>query len=231
IANRNRNEIDRLIGFFVNTLVLRTDLSGNPSFRELLGRMREVTLGAYAHQDLPLEYLMEDLQPERNLSYNPLFQVMFILQNASTEELKLPDLTLSPLKLEMKTAKFDLSLSMEDSESGLTGVFEYNTDLFDTATISRMVDHFCTLLSSIVANPDRRICNLPLLTEPERHQLLVEWNKTQGNYPQEQCIHKLFETQVERSPDAIAVVFEDQQLTYQELNQRANRLAHYLRSL
>ncbi|WDD36956.1 amino acid adenylation domain-containing protein (plasmid) [Nostoc sp. UHCC 0926] len=231
IANRNRNEIETLIGFFVNTLVLRTDLSGNPSFCELLRRVRECTLSAYAHQDLPFEYLIEDLQPERNLSYNPLFQVMFILQNASTEELKLPGLTLSPLKIETKTAKFDLSLSMEDTESGLTGVFEYSIDLFDSVTISRMVDHFITLLSSIVANPDHRLFNLPLLTETERQQLLVDWNDTQAEYPQEQCIHQLFEAQVEQSPDAIAVVFEDQQLTYRELNQRANQLAHYLRSL
>ncbi|MHC5819627.1 MAG: non-ribosomal peptide synthetase, partial [Nostoc sp.] len=231
IANRNRNEIERLIGFFVNTLVLRTNLSDNPSFRKLLGRMRECTLSAYAHQDLPFEYLIEDLRTERNLSYNPLFQVMFILQNASTEELKLPGLTLSSLKIETKTAKFDLSLSMEDTESGLTGVFEYNTDLFDTATISRMVEHFCTLLSGIVVNPDRCLCDLPLLTKPERRQLLVDWNYTQAEYPQEQSIHQLFEAQVERSPDSIAVVFEDQHLTYCELNARANQLAHYLRSL
>jgi amino acid adenylation domain-containing protein len=235
IANRNRNELEPLIGFFVNTLVLRTHLGGNASFRELLGRVREITLGAYAHQDLPFEYLIENLQPERNLSYNPLFQVMFILQNASRSELKLPSLTLSPLKVEKRTAKFDLSLSMEDTESGLTGVFEYNTDLFDSATINRMVEHFCTLLSSIVANRDgayrdRPLSDLPLLTQAEQYQLLVEWNNTQINYPLEQCIHQLFEAQVEKTPDAVAVVFEDQQLTYRELNRRANQLAHYLQA-
>jgi amino acid adenylation domain-containing protein len=231
IANRNRKEIEPLIGFFVNTLVLRTHLGGNPSFRELLGRVREVTLGAYAHQDLPFEYLIEDLHPERNLSYNPLFQVMFILQNASRSELKLPCLTLSPLKVEKRTAKFDLSLSMEDTESGLTGVFEYNTDLFDSATINRMVEHFCTLLSGIVAHPNSCLKDLPLLTEAERQQLLVEWNNTQIDYSQKQCIHELFENQVERSPDAIAVIFEDQQLTYRELNTKANQLAHHLQTL
>ncbi len=231
IANRNRKEIEPLIGFFVNTLVLRTHLGGNPSFRELLGRVREVTLGAYAHQDLPFEYLIENLHPERNLSYNPLFQVMFILQNASRSELKLPGLTLSPLKVEKRTAKFDLSLSIEDTESGLIGVFEYNTDLFDSATINRMVEHFCTLLSGIVAHPNSCLKDLPLLTEAERQQLLVEWNNTQIDYSQKQCIHELFENQVERSPDAIAVIFEDQQLTYRELNTKANQLAHHLQTL
>jgi amino acid adenylation domain-containing protein/non-ribosomal peptide synthase protein (TIGR01720 family) len=231
IANRNRSETEELIGFFVNTLVLRTDMSENPSFQELLARVREVTLGAYAHQDLPFEQLVEALQPERNLSHQPLFQVMFALQNAPMPALELPSLTLSSLEIESGTAKFDLTLSMEDTEQGLVGSLEYNTDLFDAASISRMLGHFQTLLEGIVDNPDLHLSDLPLLTQPERQQLLVEWNDTQVNYPKDVCIHQLFEAQVDRTPEAVAVVFEDQQLTYGELNSCANQVAHHLRFL
>jgi amino acid adenylation domain-containing protein len=231
IAGRNRSEIESLIGFFVNTLVLRVDLSGNPSFRELLRRTRQVTLDAYSHQDLPFEKLVEELQPERNLSYNPLFQVMFVLQNAGSEDWEFPGLTLTPLEIESVTAKFDLTLAMEERESGLRGVLEYNSDLFDGTTISRMLGHFQTLLEGIVANPEQRLLALPLLTEAERHQLLVEWNDTQAEYPRDKCIHHLFEEQVEKAPDAVALVFEDERLTYRELNARANQLAHYLQKL
>ncbi|MDF5726639.1 MAG: amino acid adenylation domain-containing protein [Rhizonema sp. PD38] len=231
IANRNQSETEGLIGFFVNTLVLRIYLGGNPSFRELLGRVREVTLEAYAHQDLPFEKLVEELQPERNLSHHPLFQVMFVLQNAPSLDMKLPSLSLSFLKLENQTAKFDLSLSMQETSSGLKGEFEYNTDLFETATISRMIGHFQNLLQSIVANPEQHLCDLCLLSVTERQQLVVEWNNTQTDYPQEQFIHQLFESSVERSPNAVAVVFEDKQLTYRELNHQANKIAHYLQSL
>ncbi|MGV2831540.1 amino acid adenylation domain-containing protein [Myxosarcina sp. GI1(2024)] len=231
IANRNRAEIEGLIGFFVNTLVLRTNLAGNPSFIELLQRVRETTLGAYAHQDLPFELLVEQLQPERDLSHTPLFQVMFILQNAPMSELELPGLTLTPVKSESETAKFDLSLYMSETESGLKGNFEYNTDLFERATIARMVGHLETLLEAIVANPQQHLSDLPLLNESEQQQLLVEWNDTKIDYPQDQCIHKLFEAQVEKTPDAIAVGFKNEQLTYAQLNARANQLAHYLQSL
>jgi amino acid adenylation domain-containing protein len=231
IANRNRSETEELIGFFVNTLVLRTDMSENPSFQELLGRVREVTLGAYAHQDLPFEQLVEALQPERNLSHHPLFQVMFVLQNAPMSALELPSLTISSREMESSTAKFDLDLSMEDTEQGLRGSLEYNTDLFDAGTISRMLEHFQTLLEGIVAEPDQRLSDLPLLTQPERQQLLLEWNNTQVAYPKDVCIHQLFEAQVERTPDGVAVLFEDEQLTYRELNRRANQVAHHLRSL
>ncbi len=230
IANRNRKEIEGLIGFFVNTLVLRTDLSGNPSFKELLRRIREVTLDAYAHQDLPFEQLVEELQPERNLSYTPLFQVMFILQNAPMEVLKLPDLSLSPMEVEPETAMFDLTVFLTETEQGLMGVFEYNSDLFDAATIERMHGHFQTLLEGIVANPDQHLSDLPILTETEQQQLLVDWNQTSADYPSI-CIYQLFEAQVEQTPNAVAVVFENLQLTYQELNVRANQLAHYLHSL
>ncbi len=228
IANRNRSEIEGLIGFFTNTLVLRTDLSGNPTFRELLGRVRAVALGAYAHQDLPFEKLVEALHPERDLSHNPLFQVMFILQNAQAEVLTLSGLTVHPLEVDTGTAKFDLILSMIEGAEGLKGTFEYNTDLFDATTINRMVGHFETLLEGIIADSEQRLSDLPLLTEAERHQLLA-WNETTTDYPKDLCICQLFEAQVERTPEAIAVVFEDQQLTYRELNARANRLAHYLK--
>jgi amino acid adenylation domain-containing protein len=231
IANRDRSEIEGLIGFFVNTLVMRSNLSENPSFAELLTRVRSMALSAYAHQNLPLEMLVEALQPERDLSHTPLFQVMFALQNPYLSEVELSGLSISSLPIEGATAKFDLTLVMENTGNGLIGVWEYNTDLFDASTIERMTGHFLTLLSSIVANPLEQISQLPLLTEVERQQLLIEWNHTQVNYPVDQCIHQLFEQQVRRTPDAVAVVFENQQLTYHELNCRANQLAHYLQSL
>jgi amino acid adenylation domain-containing protein len=232
IANRNRAELEGLIGCFVNTLVLRTDMAGNPSFRELLGRVRECTLSAYAHQDLPFEYLVEKLQPERDFSRNPIFQVSFgFHDDRINHELELPGLTISFLKPESKTAKFDLSLDMHETASGLTGELEYNTDLFDASIIQQMVGNFCTLLEAIVANPQQRILELPLLTEPEKQQLLGEWNNTEISYPRNQCIHELFESQVERNRDAIAVFFQDEYLTYHQLNTKANQLAHYLQNL
>ena len=229
IANRNRSEIEDLIGFFVNSLVLRTGLDGNPTFLELLERVREVALGAYAHQDLPFERLVEALQPERDLSYTPLFQVMFALQSAPTPTLDLVGLNLNFSEVESRTAKFDLTLSMENTEQGLKGSLEYSTDLFDAATITTMLEHFQTLLAGIVAQPEQHLSNLPLLSEAERYQLLVEWNDTQAEYPQH-CIHQLFEAQVERTPDTIAI-WDIEQLTYQELNSRSNQLAHYLQAL
>jgi amino acid adenylation domain-containing protein len=229
IANRNHSEIEGLIGFFVNTIVLRADLSNNPSFRELLGRVRENCLGAYAHQDLPFELLVEGLHLERDLSYTPLFQVMFVLQNAPMSDVELPGLTLSVLAGENQTAKFDLTLTIEETEEGLMGLWEYNTDLFDSTTIARMAGHYQRLLESIVAKPEQRIHELPMLTAAEQNQL-IEWNHTQTDYPREQCIHQIFEQQVERTPNAVAVMFVECQLTYRELNSRANQLAHYLRS-
>jgi amino acid adenylation domain-containing protein/non-ribosomal peptide synthase protein (TIGR01720 family) len=231
IANRDRTEIEGLIGFFVNTLVMRTDLSLNPSFSELLPRIREMALGAYAHQDLPFEMLVEALQPERDLSYTPLFQVMFVLNNAPISEIELTGLSVSSLTIEGAIAKFDLTLSIENTTTGLVGGWEYNTDLFDSSTIERMTGHFVTLLEAIVANPQERISQLPMLTASEQQQLLVEWNDTSVDYPQDKCIHQLFEEQVERTPDAVAVVFENEQLSYRQLNSRANQLAYYLQSL
>ncbi|MBR8835865.1 MAG: amino acid adenylation domain-containing protein [Stigonema ocellatum SAG 48.90 = DSM 106950] len=231
IDNRKIGETDTLIGFFVNNLVLRADLSGNPSFRELLTRVREVALAAYAHQDLPFEKLVEELQPERNLNQNPLFRVMFVFWNAPMADLKLGDLSLSTIDIDSVTSRFDLTLAMADTQQGLVASFEYNTGLFDAATITRMVGHFQTLLSGIVANPDQRLTDLPILTAAEQHQLLVEWNNTATNYPKVKCIHQLFEIQVEQQPDAVAVVFEDEHLTYRELNYQANQLAHHLQTL
>lgn len=231
IANRNRSEIEGLIGFFVNTLVLRTQFEGNPSFAELLARVRQTSLDAYAHQDVPFEQLVEALQPERSLSYSPIFQVMFALQNAPMAPLDLPGVSFNWLPLESAKAKFDLTLSMEETEVGLIGYWEYNRDLFEPETIRRASGHFQTLLEGIVTNPKMCIGELSLLTPSERHQLLVEWNDTHTTYPQEKCIHQLFEEQVERTPDGVAVVFEDEQLTYRELNERANQLAWYLQNL
>jgi amino acid adenylation domain-containing protein len=231
IAGRNRVELESLIGFFVNTLVLRTSVSANPTFLELLGRVREVALGAYAHQDVPFEQLVEELQPERKLHQSPLFQTMFALQNLNREAVDLPGLTIDAVKMDIGTAKFDLALALYDEPDGLRTLIEYNTDLFDTATIDRMIAHFQTLLTGIVANPNRKISDLPILTDREKHQLLVEWNNTEQDYPIDQCIHELFEAQVEKSPDAVAVVLDNQRLTYRELNTQANRLAHYLKKL
>jgi amino acid adenylation domain-containing protein/thioester reductase-like protein len=228
IANRNRAEIEGLIGFFVNTLVLRTNLEGNLSFTELLQRVKEITLGAYTHQDIPFEQLVEELKVERNLNRNPLFDVMFTIEQVKGEELSLPGLSLSYLDAETNKVVCDLTLSIAESEAGLVGAIEYSTELFQASTIERMVAHFQVLLEAIISNPEVKLSEIPLLTSTEREQLLVEWNDTKVEYPQEQCIHELFEEQVEKTPDAVALVYEDQYLTYRELNNRANQLAHYL---
>jgi amino acid adenylation domain-containing protein len=231
IANRSRPGLEGLIGYFLNTLVLRTNLSENPTFKEVLRRVREVALEAYAHQDLPFEKLVEELHPERNLSHNPLFQVMFILQSDPTPTFDLPGLRLRLAEVDNETAKFDLSLTLGYIGQGLACSLEYSTDLFEPATMNRMAEHFQKLLEGIVANPEQPISDLPLLTETERRQLLVEWNETRSDYPRDQCIHQLFEAQVQRTPEAVAVVFQDQQLTYRELNAKANQLAHHLQKL
>jgi amino acid adenylation domain-containing protein len=231
IANRNRAELEGLIGFFVNTLVMSSDLSGNPTFRELLGRVRQVALGAYRHQDLPFELLVEALQPERSTSHSPLFQVAFILQNAPISPLQLPGLKLSPVQTGFETAKLDLAMIFGERPNGLNGTVRYNTDLFDAGTIERLAGHFVTLLAGIAANPDEWLADLPILTDAERRQLLVEWNATAAPCPADHCIHELFEEQVARTPDALAVTFEGRTLTYAELDRRANQLAHHLRKL
>ena len=228
IANRTRVEIEPLIGFFVNTLVVRTDLSENPSFREVLRRVRQQMLEAYAHQDLPFERLVEELQPERSLSYAPLFQVMFELQQGRADTFSLPHLTVESLSSEIAIAKFDLTMVLTQTEREIEGVIEYSTDLFEEATIARMVGHFQTLLAGLLADPEQPIGELALLTEAERVQVLEEWNATQVPYSQDKCIHQLFEEQVQRTPEAVAVVFEEKSLTYRQLDQRANALAWQL---
>ena len=228
IAGRTRVEIERLLGFFVNTLVLRTNCSDNPRFCDLLERVRNMTLGAFAHPDIPFEMVMGQLKLERSLSRNTLFQVLFVLQNTPSAALELDGLNVTTVSVHNDTAKFDLTLYIQEREDGLRTSFEYNADLFDQVTIRRMLGHFKTLLEGIVAEVDRRITELPILTEAENHQLLLEWNDTKSDYTQNQCIHELFEQQVEGNPEANAVVFEDQRLTYGELNRRANQLAHHL---
>ncbi|MBE9224327.1 amino acid adenylation domain-containing protein [Phormidium sp. LEGE 05292] len=245
IANRHRSELEGLIGFLVNSLVLRTNLEGDPTFRELLDRVRDVTLAAYAHQDLPFEKLVEELQPVRSLGQNPLFQVVFALQNTPMEQLELPGLILSPVDLETKTARFDLELYVWkcadnfrnlwgkgwQQSDGLRGVIVYNSDLFDARAIASLRQHFQTLLESIVANPDTQISKLSLLTKEEQEKLLQNCQQNQSNYPANLCVHQLFEAQVRERPNAIALKFGKQQFTYQELNQGSNQLARYLQKL
>src|SRR5262249_35319201 len=231
IAGRNRREIEGLIGFFVNTLVMRTKLDGDPSFREILGRVREVALGAYAHQEMPFEKLVEELQPERSLSHNPLFQVMFTLENAPRESLELSGLQLNSMKLDDGVEKFDLTLAMVESGGELAGVFSYSTDLFEAATIERMRGHFERLLEGAVSNPDLPLSRLPLLRPEEARLQLGAGNQTGRECPRDLCIHELFEAQVRRDPEATAVVFEKKEMSYRELNGRANQLARYLREL
>jgi amino acid adenylation domain-containing protein len=245
IANRNRSEIEGIIGFFVNTLVLRSDLAGNPTFRELLDRVREVTVGAYTHQDLPFEKLVEELHPERSLSHHPLFQVVFGFQNAPMSPLELPGLVPKLINIDFKTTRFDLELHLwkygedfrssdggnwEDDE-GLRGIIVYNTDLFEPATIDRMLNHFKNLLSGIVTNPARQIANLPLLSDLEQNRVIVEWNHTQVDNPETQSIDRIFEAKVRQYPDAIALNFDNECITYQELNSRSNKLARHLQKL
>ena len=231
IANRNRSEIEGLIGFFVNTLVLRAKLSPEISFLELVRQMREVTLGAYAHQDIPFEKLVDEFHPEREMSRSPLFQVMFALQNAPMGNVELPGLKLRLAAGDSGTSKFDLTMYLEESAGALIGAWEYSTDLFDETTIRRMTTHFRTLLESIVSDPQRLVRDLPLLPESERQQLLVEFNDTRTDFPQGLCLHQLFEEQAARTPESVALVFEDEEVSYHELNLRAEALAHHLRSL
>jgi amino acid adenylation domain-containing protein len=224
-------ELEGLIGCFVNTVVLRTDLSGAPTFRQLLARVRMEALEAYAHQDAPFQNVVEALQPSRPLSHPPLFRVMFALENAPTWTPTLPGLSVHPWELPESTATVDLSLSMRDTPHGLIGALGYSTDLFDADTVAGMLGQFETLLDSVANDPDRPVSRLALLTEPERHQLLVQWNDTRVEFPDDGLVHQLIEAQVERTPDAVAAVFEGAQLSYRELNARANGLAHRLRTL
>jgi amino acid adenylation domain-containing protein len=231
IAGRTRAEVEGLIGFFVNMLVLRTNASGDPTFREFLGRARKVSLEAYTHQDIPFEKLVAELQPQRDPSRNPLFQVVFALQNASHLPLSLKRLKVTEVQLNKPRIRFDLEILLEEADNSLSGHFVYNTALFEVDTISRMAAHFQILLESIAENPDQRLSQLPLLTESERRQLLVDWNSTATNYPRDACIHELFEAQADANPAALAVAFGNHQLTYRQLDELANFLAHKLRTL
>jgi amino acid adenylation domain-containing protein/FkbM family methyltransferase len=228
VAGRDRLELEGLIGFFVNTLVLRADLSGDPTFRELLAQVRRNALEAYAHQDLPFERLVEAMQPSREAGATPLFQVMLSLQNTPEEELHLAGLSVSPLEIDVPTAKFDLTLDLREDGGGLAGTLEYDADLFDPGTISRMLGHFRILLEGIAALPEARISELPLLTAEERRQLL-EWSRAEDDPSPGSCVHERFEEQARRTPGAIALQFEERRLTYGELDRRANQLAHLLR--
>ncbi|MCG8317534.1 MAG: amino acid adenylation domain-containing protein [Pseudomonadales bacterium] len=231
VANRAREEFEKLIGCFVNTLALRVNLEDDPRFVDLLMQVEDVTLNAYAHQDLPFERLVDSLGVSREKSHSPLFQVMFTLQNASAEhELRLPDLDLELLPSVMQTAKFDLTLNLTEKSEGLVGEIEYNTDLFNGDTVHRMVGHFETILEAVVAHPHLRISELPLLTEKEKQLILSDWNHVDVAYEYQHTIHGMVEQQVEKSPDAIALSLGNESLTYQQLNERANQLAHWLRS-
>ena len=230
IANRNQQEIEEVIGFFVNTLVLRARLGHNPTFSQLLQQVRETALEAYAHQDLPFEKLVDELQPERSLTHTPLFQVMFALQDTAVPQPTFSDLTTEPLPIEADLRKFDLNLGLRDMPDGLCGVLAYNADLFQPDTIARLATHFQTLLEAIVDDPGQTVSTLPLLTAAERQQLLYSWNDTVVPFSTDRCLHHLFEEQVAKTPDNIALAFNDQTLTYRQLNQRANQLAHWLRA-
>ena len=230
IAGRTRTETEGLIGFFVNTLALRTDLSGDPTFRQLLGRVRETCFGAYDHQGLPFERLVEELRPERSLSHSALFQVMFALQNAPTTLPRLAGLDVSPVGLGRGIARFDLTLYLRDDHGALRAMAEYNTDLFDRATIARMMAHFQVLLSDAVTCPDRRLSELRILTDAESRQALVEWNPGATELPGPVSVHEMIEAQARQTPDAVAAVFEGEELSYRELDRRAERLARHLRA-
>ncbi|MGZ4163771.1 MAG: amino acid adenylation domain-containing protein, partial [Tumebacillaceae bacterium] len=229
VAGRNRADLEGLIGFFVNTLVMRTDLSGSLTFAQLLHRVRDVALDSFAHQDVPFEKVVSEVLPDRDLNVSPLFQTMFVLQNNEESTWELPALSLQAEQLHVGTAMFDLTLEMEEKGDTLLANWEYSTELFDHETISRMMANFETLLVGLIEKPTRHLWELPLLTEAEQHRVLVEWNDTR----EEALLHQLFlpefEAQVERTPDHIAVTYGAQQLTYRELNERANKLAHFLR--
>jgi aspartate racemase len=229
MAGRQMAETEELIGLFINTVALRTDVSGDLSFRKLLERVKRVALEAYAHQDLPFERLVKELQPERRLGHNPLFQVMFVLQSEDIQPLQLSGLAAEQFRIDHAMTNFDLTLDIVERDGQMVCLFETDADLFESETIARMMDHFRILLEGAVTDPEQPISQLPLLTETERRRLLIEWNDTRTEYPEQECIQELFEQQVSERPDAGALVYEDCQMTYRELNSRANQLAHYLR--
>ncbi len=234
IAGRTRKELEDLIGFFINTLVFRGDLSGDPTFRELLGRVRESCLGAYAHQDLPFEKLIEELQPQRDLSRHPIFQVVLVLQNFQAANSNQGNQKSQSGSNKGGQAgnegwtELDMSLFLAETADGLGGVLRYSTDLFDESTIARFAGHLQQLLEQIVAHPNRRISRLQILSDAEQQQLLVDWNSTQAEYPADRLVHQLFEAQVDRAPNAVALKFNGREWTYRQLDREANHLVHIL---
>ncbi|MFN5409450.1 non-ribosomal peptide synthetase, partial [Bradyrhizobium sp.] len=220
-----------LIGFFVNTLAVRVDVSGSPSVSELLARVKAQTVAAQEQQDLPFEQVVELLQPSRSLSYAPLFQAALAWQTMSAENLDLGELRLAPVEVPRVSAQFDLTLSLAETGGRISGGLEYATALFDRETIERWAGYFVRLLEGMVADERAPVNRLPLQDDAERHRVLVEWNATAANYPQDVCVHELVEAQAERTPAAVAVVHDDRELSYAELNTQANRLAHHLRKL
>jgi amino acid adenylation domain-containing protein len=231
IAGRSREELEGLIGFFVNTLVLRTRLEDDPTVAELLTRVRETVVGAFAHQDIPFEMLVQRLQPQRDTSRSPLFQVMLVSLDMPGAEVEAAGLTVTPLETTTKTSKFDLTVYYEETAEGIRGRVEYNTDLFDLTTIERMTENFRQLLEAVVDDPTQRVSKLSLLSEQERRRLLIDWNATDLSYPRQECVHELFAERAAAQPDAIAVVFGDNRLTYRQLDEQSNQLAQHLRSL
>ena len=230
ISNRNRKEIKNLIGFFVNTLVMRNDLSGNPTFSELMDKVRVTALDAYANQDLPFDHLVSELQPERDMSRNPLAQIGFALQNAPISSFDMHDLHVTNMTLVPQSVRYDMELHLWEIPKGMGGYILYAKDLFKSSTIPRIITHFINLLKEISGNPNKRISELLMLSKEETSVILDEWNKTDVEYPGDKCVHELYEEQVEKTPNALAVTFEDKHITYKELNRKANQLAHYLRN-
>ncbi|WP_446325808.1 amino acid adenylation domain-containing protein [Burkholderia pseudomallei] len=231
VAGRNRTEVEALIGFFVNTLALRLDLSSEPTVGELLKRTKAQVLSAQAHQDLPFDQVVERVKPPRSTAHPPLFQVMFVWQNMPAGELTIPGLTIRAVETPLQTAQFELTLSLREAGDDIVGHLNYASALFDESTVRRYVTYWCRLLEGMTAgSANVSVARLPLLDEAERKQVVYEWNATERDYPIEQCIHQLFEAQVDRKPEAIALTFDGQRLSYAELNARANRLAHYLQA-
>ena len=230
IAGRTQQELSGMIGFFVNTIVIRSEVDGAYSFKDFLQQVKRSTLEAYDHQQVPFEKVVERVVKERDMSRSPLFQVMFVLQNTpEVEHLQLGELQLSAEGVENTTAKFEITLSITQTEEGLFGSWGYNTDLYSAGTVDRMITHYKELITSIVSTPQSKIGVMPMLTKAEEHELLVEFNDTKVDYPRDKTIVDLFEEQVAKTPEAIAAVFDEEQLTYAQLNGRANQLAHYLK--
>ncbi|WP_265445529.1 non-ribosomal peptide synthetase [Acetivibrio straminisolvens] len=230
VANRNRREIENVVGFFMNTLVMRTNFEGNPKFRDLLKRVKEMTLNAYSYQELPFDKMLEELKPERDISRTPLFQVMFILHNTRQVELEMPGVKMEPIDVESGLAPFDLRLQLTEGEDGIKGGFDYCKALFDADTVKRMAGHLKSILEAICLNPEEKVSKIKLLTKDEEEKIFFEFNNTRAHYPTNKAIFRLFEEQAAKNPDSTAVIFGDDKLSYRELNEKANQLAHLLKS-